>query len=144
LTLCPHLAARNLQRLTQERVEGTYGLYEAVDYTRERLRPKRHATPSSRLGTRGVIVKCFMAHHQGMSLLALANCLLHNLMPRRFHAEPMVRATELLLQERVPQELPLTEPHRDEMAFPSSAQDAISLLSRRLTTPHTAHPRTNL
>ena len=37
-----------------------------------------------------------------MSLIALANCLLGEPMPRRFHAEPMVRATELLLQERVP------------------------------------------
>ena len=43
-----------------------------------------------------------MAHHQGMSLVALANALLDEPMPRRFHAEPMVRAVELLLQERVP------------------------------------------
>ncbi|HEV3116859.1 MAG TPA: glucoamylase family protein, partial [Gemmataceae bacterium] len=134
LTVRPQQASKNLQRLTQERALGTYGFYEAVDYTRERLQSRR----------RVVIVKCFMAHHQGMSLLALANCLLHNPMPRRLHAEPMVRATELLLQERVPQELPPAAPHRDEPAFPSSAQDTASLLSRRLTTPHTVHPRTHL
>ncbi|HLJ92161.1 MAG TPA: glucoamylase family protein [Gemmataceae bacterium] len=134
LAVCPHAASRNLQRLAQEGVEATYGFYEAVDFTRERLPAERRA----------VIVKCFMAHHQGMSLLALANCLLHNIMPRRFHAEPMVRATELLLQERVPHEMPLTEPHRDEVALPHSTQDNVYLLSRRLTTPHTAHPRTHL
>jgi cyclic beta-1,2-glucan synthetase len=134
LMVCPHEAARNLERLTQEGAEGTYGYYEAIDYTRERLQPKQRA----------VTVKCFMAHHQGMSLLALANCLLHNIMPRRFHAEPMVRATELLLQERMPPELPLTEPHRDELPLPASVQGPFHLLSRRLTTPHTAHPRTHL
>ena len=85
-----------------------------------------------------------MAHHQGMSLLALANCLLHHIMSRRFHAEPMVRATELLLQERMPQEAPVTEPHRDEVALPSQVPGTVQLLSRRLTTPHTAHPRTHL
>jgi cyclic beta-1,2-glucan synthetase len=134
MTICPHLAARNLERLTQEGAEGLYGYYEAIDYTRSRLQPKQ----------RGAVVKCFMAHHQGMSLLALANCLLHNIMPRRFHAEPMVRATELLLQERMPQEAPVTEPHRDELALPSQAPGTSHLLCRRLTTPHTAHPRTHL
>ena len=44
-----------------------------------------------------------MAHHQGMSLVALTNALLADVMPRRFHAEPMVRAIELLLQERIPE-----------------------------------------
>jgi cyclic beta-1,2-glucan synthetase len=134
LAVYPDLAAKNLQRLSREGIEDTYGFYDAVDYTRERLQPNQHAA----------LVKCYMAHHQGMSLLALANCLLQNVMPRRFHTEPMVRATELLLQERVPVEVPLTEPHRDEQAVPPPGQDTLYLLSRRLTTPHTAHPRTHL
>ena len=129
LATCPHLVARNLQRLTQEGTESTYGYYEAIDFTRDRLEAGQHAA----------IVKCFMAHHQGMSLLALANRLLQDIMPRRLHAEPMVRAAELLLQERFPQELPLAQPPREEPAFPPPAQDTLHLLSRRLTTPHTAH-----
>jgi cyclic beta-1,2-glucan synthetase len=134
LAVCPHLVARNLQRLTHEQAEGMYGYYEAIDFTRERLQPGRQAT----------IVKCFMAHHQGMSLVALANCLLHQIMPRRLHAEPMIRAAELLLQERVPQEIPLAPLPREEPVFPPPAPDTLHLLSRRLITPHTAHPRTHL
>ena len=88
----PRAALENFRRLALEGAAGLYGFYESVDYTRSRL-PE---------GKRSLVVRCFMAHHQGMSLIALANCLLGEPMPRRFHAEPMVRATELLLQERVP------------------------------------------
>src|SRR5262249_39399260 len=102
--IVPAAAVRNLDRLAREGGQGTPGFYEALDYTRERVPPS----------ARCAVVKCFMAHHQGMSLLALANCLLGDPMPRRLHAEPMVRATELLLQERIPQDVPLTEPPRDE------------------------------
>src|SRR5205807_3907846 len=108
LLVRPHAGCENLRALSGERAEGAYGLYEAVDYTRDRLREKR----------RSAVVRSYMAHHQGMSLLALANCLFHEPMPRRFHAEPMVRATELLLQERVPQVAPLVAPHGDEALPP--------------------------
>ena len=83
----PHDALRNFRHLAAEGALGKYGFYEAIDYTRSRL-PENH---------RSLVVRCFMAHHQGMSLTALANCLLGEAMVRRFHAEPMVRATELLL-----------------------------------------------
>jgi cyclic beta-1,2-glucan synthetase len=134
LAVCPHLVARNLMRLTHEGAESTFGYFEAIDFTRERLESGQHAA----------IVKCFMAHHQGMSLLALANCLLQDIMPRRLHSDPMVRAAELLLQERVPQELPLAQPAREEPSYPPPAQDTLHLLSRRLTTPFTAQPRVHL
>jgi cellobiose phosphorylase len=84
-------AYSNLQRLSQEGLEGIYGFYEAVDYTRERL-PK---------GKKKVIIKCFMVHHQGMSLMALDNIINNNILQVRFHSMPKVKATELLLQERV-------------------------------------------
>src|SRR5262249_16506287 len=74
----------------------------------------------------------------------LPSGLRRNPMLRRSHAEPMVRATELLLQERIPQEIPLTEPPHDEPTLPPSAPDTLYWMSRRLTTPHTAHPRTHL
>ena len=57
-----------------------------------------------------------MAHHQGMSLVALANTLLADVMPRRFHAEPMVRAVDLLLQERVPNDPPIVADHGSQGA----------------------------
>ena len=97
--LAPREALENLRRLAQEGAEGAYGLYEAIDYTRERV-PR---------GERRVVVRSFMAHHQGMSLVALANTLFLDVMPRRFHAEPMVRAIELLLQERIPNDPPIVQ-----------------------------------
>ncbi len=64
--LAPREALENLRRLAQDGAEGAYGFYEALDYTRDRV-PK---------GERRVVVRSYMAHHQGMSLVALANTLL--------------------------------------------------------------------
>jgi cyclic beta-1,2-glucan synthetase len=130
----PHDALRNFRRLAAEGAMGKYGFYEAVDYTRSRL-PENH---------RSMVVRCFMAHHQGMSLVALANCLLGDIMVRRFHAEPMVRATELLLQERMPS-VPVPVDTPDEEAMPRPAgPGGLDLLCRQLTTPNTPGPRTHL
>ena len=73
---------------------------------------RRSITPRERVprGERRVVVRSYMAHHQGMSLVALANTLLADVMPRRFHAEPMVRAIDLLLQERIPAIRPSSRP----------------------------------
>jgi cyclic beta-1,2-glucan synthetase len=130
----PREVLRNCRRLSAAGAEGGYGYFEALDYTPERQ--QQAGQP--------VVVKCFMAHHQGMSLVALANCLLNDPMPRRFHAEPTVRATELLLQERIPQGVELSEPHADEAAAPVAVREAPSVMNRRLTTPNTGHPRTHL
>jgi cyclic beta-1,2-glucan synthetase len=130
----PHEAVRNFRSLAAEGAAGRYGFYEAIDYTRDRL-PQ---------GRRSLVVRCFMAHHQGMSLVALTNCLLDEPMPRRFHAEPMVRATELLLQERLPwAATPIEAPHHEEVPRPA-VEEGPGLLSRRLTTALTPGPRTHL
>jgi cyclic beta-1,2-glucan synthetase len=130
----PHEALRNFRRLRVEGAAGRYGYYEAIDYTRKRL-PE---------GRRSLVVRCIMAHHQGMSLLALANVLLDAPMPRRFHAEPMIRATELLLQERVPRGVGLVDTPTQDVAPPAPAPEGGDLVSRRLTTPFTPGPRTHL
>ena len=85
-----------------------------------------------------------MAHHQGMALTALANCLLNDPMPRRFRAEPMVRAAELLLQECMAPEAPLVQPHGDEAAVRPAGHESQHPMSRRITTPYTVQPRTHL
>jgi cyclic beta-1,2-glucan synthetase len=133
-TVRPHDAVCNLRRLAGEGAAGRYGFYESVDYTRNRLPP----------GRRSLVVRCFMAHHQGMSLLALVNCLLGDPMPRRFHLEPMVRATELLLQERVPRAASPLDTSEQEAAPRAAGPGGPSLVSRRLTTPSTPAPRTHL
>ncbi|MDO1528740.1 glucoamylase family protein [Fulvimonas sp. R45] len=92
LMVAPEAACANLQRLAQEGLEGRYGLHEAVDYTPARL-------PH---GQRAAVIRSYMAHHQGMSLLALDHLLRGQPMQRRFAADPALQATLLLLQERVP------------------------------------------
>ena len=61
------------------------------------------------------VVRAYMAHHQGMSLVAIANVLHEGVMRTRFHAEPIVQATELLLQERTPRNVAVARPQRDEV-----------------------------
>jgi cyclic beta-1,2-glucan synthetase len=81
--------ASNLREMQQRGWLGTYGFYEACDFTQN----------DAEASNTGEIVACWMAHHQGMILVAAANALEGNAMQRRFHAEPMVAATERLLQE---------------------------------------------
>jgi cyclic beta-1,2-glucan synthetase len=134
LMIEPRESLENFERLAAEGAEGPYGFYEAVDFT-----PERRAK-----GRRSVVVRSFMAHHQGMSLVALANALLDDPMPSRFRAEPMVRAAELLLQERVPPDAPLVSPSDTAEPPKSPEPEMTPSLSRKLTTPHTAAPRTHL
>ncbi len=88
----PQAAARNFAHLVRAGALGRYGLYEALDYTAERLAE----------GQPVAIVRCYMAHHQGMSLVALDNVIHDGVMRHRFHGIPRVQATDLLLQERNP------------------------------------------
>ena len=88
----PEAACVNLQHLAAEGLSGKFGFYEAVDYT-----PSRR-----RRGGKGVVLRSYLAHHQGMGLLALAYLLLGPLMQKRFGSDPSFQATLLLLQERIP------------------------------------------
>ncbi|HCI12451.1 MAG TPA: cyclic beta 1-2 glucan synthetase [Gallionellaceae bacterium] len=92
LMIAPKAACENLQRLAAEGRAGSYGFYEAVDYTPARLPPDETSAT----------VFSYMAHHQGISLLALDNLLRNYPMQRRFMACPLLKAADLLLQERVP------------------------------------------
>ena len=93
LLVAPVAACESLQRLAGAGLDGAFGFYEAVDHTPARLPPE----------TDRVIIRSFMVHHQGMSLLALVSLLRAAPMQRRFLACPLLKATDLLLQERVPQ-----------------------------------------
>ncbi|ATW26012.1 GH36-type glycosyl hydrolase domain-containing protein [Candidatus Formimonas warabiya] len=105
LPLDPVSAWENIKRLREDGVEGNYGLYEAVDYTPERLF----------MGRKKGIVQSYMAHHQGMSLIALNNFFHENVMQRRFHQDPLVKAGELLLQEKVPLRVILTKENKERV-----------------------------
>src|SRR3989338_1304009 len=107
-------AIQNLQRLSERGLDGPYGYYDAIDFTPRRT-DEADPRPGPRPhGSHGVVVQAYLAHHQGMTLVALANTLLGSPMVERFHADPRVQATELLLQERVPRHLPLTRPRPAE------------------------------
>jgi cyclic beta-1,2-glucan synthetase len=87
----PLAALRNLHNMRDRRWLGPYGFYEAIDYDPKRRRSRfRRCEP----------VRCWMAHHQGMSLLSIANFLHDDIVQRWFHSHPRVQATELLLQEK--------------------------------------------
>jgi hypothetical protein len=78
-------AIANLRRMAKMEWMGAYGFYEAADYTQ---------------GKPAQLVRSWMAHHQGMCLLALANLLKDNIVQQWFHGTPRVRAAELLLHEK--------------------------------------------
>ena len=130
----PHAAARNFSRLTAIGARGRYGFYEALDYTPSRL-PE---------GTDVVIVRAFMAHHQGMTVVAIANTLMDSKMRARFHAEPQVQATELLLQERTPRDVSVAHPRAEEVQTAARVRDADLPDVRRLHSPHGATPQVHL
>ena len=90
------------------------------------------------------IVRTYLAHHQGMSLVAIANVLNDGAMRRRFHAEPMVQATELLLQERTPRDVLVARPRAEEVSASAQVRELVPPVLRRFTTPHTSIPRTHL
>ncbi|HUF63929.1 MAG TPA: glucoamylase family protein, partial [Verrucomicrobiales bacterium] len=128
LMVAPEAACRNLERLNAEGQQGAYGFYEAVDYTPSRLPP----------GMESVTVRQFMAHHEGMSLLALAYVLLGKPMQRRFRADPMLRAADLLLQERVPKAIAPVFPHASEASATRLASPEETGSMRVFTDPNSA------
>jgi cyclic beta-1,2-glucan synthetase len=132
--ISPQAAVRNFARLTAIGARGRYGFYEALDYTPSRL-PE---------GIDVAIVRAFMAHHQGMSVVAIANALMEGKMRERFHAEPQVQATELLLQERTPRDVSVAHPRAEEVKTAARISDVQLPDLRRLHGPHSATPHVHL
>jgi cellobiose phosphorylase len=135
LTVLPDEACHNLQVLAKSGFLGGYGFFEAIDYTPSRVpRGKTHA-----------VVRSFMAHHQGMSFLAFDHVINNQPMQRRFMSAPLVKATELLLQERVPKRGATLHPHTAEVtaAAKPPIPDALGIM-RVFTNPNTAIPEVHL
>ncbi|MFY9823700.1 MAG: glucoamylase family protein, partial [Thermoanaerobaculia bacterium] len=133
----PAAAVLNFADLTGAGARGRYGFYEAIDYTAGRLPEKQSRA----------VVHAYMAHHQGMALLSLANVLDvrgDGGMPARFHAAPIVQATELLLQERTPRDVAVARPRAEEVAAAAQSGALTSPAVRRYSSPHHSVPRTHL
>ncbi|HET9327890.1 MAG TPA: glucoamylase family protein [Candidatus Eisenbacteria bacterium] len=147
----PTSAVANFRRLKREGALRRYGFYEALDYTprdelREEPTPAAAETELKETAATGVQkhvprlqpVRAFFAHHQGMSMVSLANAVLGSPMVRRFHSDPRVRATEPLLQEQVPRYVPVTEPRPPEMA--RVEPPGVTASPRYYRSPHTPFP----
>ena len=130
----PAAAASNFRYLATVGGRGRYGFYEALDFTPARL-PE---------GQKQVVVRAYMAHHQGMTVVAIANSLLYGVMRTRFHAEPMIQATELLLQERTPRDVAVAHPRPEEVGVSATVDDLETAVVRRLHNPHAASPSVHL
>jgi cyclic beta-1,2-glucan synthetase len=130
----PAAAINNLRRLQKEGALGPYGFYESIDYTAERL-PE---------GQKSVLIRAFMTHHQGMSLVSLANVLHDDLGQKRFHADPLVQATELLLQERIPVGVPAAHPRAEEVLTGRIIQTNPGRITRVYESADLETPRTQL
>jgi cyclic beta-1,2-glucan synthetase len=130
----PAEAIENLRTLEREGALSRYGFYEALDYTPERVKKGEHCT----------FVRAFMAHHQGMSLVALDNLLNQNATQNRFHNDPLVQATELLLQERVPRGVAAAHPRAEEVLSGRVVRTLTGLVTRGYDTADLPTPRTQL
>ena len=129
----PRAAVRNLVRLAAAGGQGRYGFYEALDYTPDRV-------PA---GKAVAVVRAFMAHHQGMTVVAIADAVLDGIMRSRFHAEPIIQAAELLLQERAPHNVAVARPLPTD-AKPSTAKPVGPPGGRRYTGANGLEPVTHL
>lgn len=101
----PHAVVRNLIDLIKQKVNGIYGVYEAIDFTTERML----------LGESSAIVKEYMAHHQGMILMAMDNYFHNDILIERMHSDASIQSVDLLLQEQAPRFAPLQDTYEEDV-----------------------------
>ncbi len=132
--VAPGPAFENLKRLTEDGLLTDFGLFEAVDYTADRLQA----------GEKKSIVENFMAHHQGMVLVAYDNLLHQEIMQERFHRDLLVRSSELLLQERIPKKINLSNPRLEEVQQKREEKAILSPSLREIKYVNALYPQTQL
>ena len=107
LALCDHPIATidNLKTLEKEGMFDQYGFYESIDYTLNRLKS----------GEKSAVVKTYMAHHQGLILLSIDNLFNKNIFQKRFMENPEIEAVEILLEERMPENVIITKEQKEKV-----------------------------
>ncbi|WP_372635142.1 GH36-type glycosyl hydrolase domain-containing protein [Fodinibius sp.] len=116
LMVAPKKSLDNLAELEKIGALGLKGFYDAVDFTPDHL----SKTESYK------VVKTYMVHHHGMSLMALLNVLHDWSIHRYFHADPQIKACELLLQERIPRGIPVKEPYPIDVEMEPGEQHSVT------------------
>lgn len=136
LAIDPKKALKNLKMLKGNPLTlySEYGYYESIDFTRQ----------SDVHGMRGVIVYAYMAHHQGMSLVAINNVLNNNIMPSRFHSDPRICGVEALLYEKPPIHPPVARESRKAIPVTRLTPFSTVPILGKMDTPDTATPKVNL
>ena len=129
----PDAACDNLLKMAELGFMGKYGFYEAIDYTASRL-PR---------GQDFAVVRSFMAHHQGMGLLAISYLLHDRPMQRRFESDPLLQSTLLVLQERVPRSGAFYSSTHEVAALRATTQEVVMPM-RIITQTTTAQPEVQL
>jgi cyclic beta-1,2-glucan synthetase len=130
----PASVVRNFRRLTELGARGEYGWIEALDFTRSRL-PE---------GAKVAMIRAYMAHHQAMIIVAIANALHDGRMRERFHSEPVIQATELLLQERMPRDVAVAQPPPELVKTTALVANLVPEIQRHYATAHSRAPRTHV
>nr|WP_148268521.1 glucoamylase family protein [Komagataeibacter medellinensis] len=127
-------AVANLYALEKAGALGRFGLYESLDYTPGRI-------PD---GSTVAIIRAYMAHHQGMSILAVADAIMNGIMRARFHDDPVIASAELLLQERAPRTGAVARPLPTEDAAPAPVHAINAPSGRYMEQADTLSPVTHL
>ncbi len=130
----PREAVENLDRLKGIGALGRYGYYDAIDYTPQRV-PE---------GQDFAIVYNYYAHHQGMSIAAIANVVFDGRIRDRFHADPLIEASELLLQEKAPRNIPIATVRTEAAERVKTDVDEVAPDTRLILEPKTAMRATSI
>lgn len=99
----PKLVIQNLKKLESENMYNKYGFYESIDFTPGRT--KNGYSP----------VKTYMAHHQGLILLAIDNLMKNNIIQKRFKQNPEIEAVDILMQEKMPENIITTKDEKEKV-----------------------------
>jgi cyclic beta-1,2-glucan synthetase len=126
--------AQNLIRLLKHDCFGLYGLYESIDFTNSRML----------VGDTFKVVQEYMVHHQGMILMSLVNYFHKDIMVNRMHTDPRIQSVELLLQEQIPQSVPLQNPFAEDVKGIMRLTAAPVEIEPWSVPVHTAIPQVNL
>ncbi|MCU0463544.1 MAG: cellobiose phosphorylase [Anaerolineae bacterium] len=118
----PQAVRQNMDALDALNMRGLYGFYEAIDYTPSRM-PLR---------TEHKVIQSYMAHHQGMILMSLANTLLDDVMIERFHADRRIQSFALLLQEKIPTQAPIELAQPEEITAYNAPASTVNIAPWRI------------
>ena len=129
----PKEVVKNLKILQQQGMYQKYGFYESIDYTPTRLKK----------GEEYALVKTYMAHHQGLILLSINNLFHNKILTKRFMKNPQIRAVDILLQEKMPENVIITKEEKEKVEKMKYVDDQ-NYWQKEITKPMTRLPQMNV